>query len=350
MARSRRRLAVPLPSGTFPTVGRVVPQAGYRWDGTNSRPSAAVTAAAVIRHEAAALDAAAGRLDPVAFARAVELLVDCAGTVATTGAGTSGIVARKIAATLTSIGTPALFLHPADALHGGLGIIGSQEVVIAVSNGGETDEVLSLLPYLAGRDVPLIVLVGNLQSTLARRATVAIEARAEREADPQGFVPTASVTVALAVADALALTVMEMKGITPERFAFNHPSGRLGRRLTLRVRDVMHFGEECPTVGETATLLEAVGAISRGGAGAVLIIDDEDRLLGLVTDGDVRRTSERTPDRLMDLHVADVMTGEPTTVDANTMAYDALRLMEDRPSQISVLPVVRLHDLVRIGL
>jgi arabinose-5-phosphate isomerase len=165
--------------------------------------------------------------------------------------------------------------------------------------------------------------------------------------------------VALAVADALALTVMEAKGVTPEGFAANHPSGQLGRRLTLRVRDVMLAGDQRPTVSASATLLDVVGAIGRGGAGVVLVVDEADHLLGIVTDGDVRRAIEEAPDRVMDLCVTDVMTREPTTVDPDAMAYDALRLMEDRPSQISVLPVVeqercagvvRLHDLVRIGL
>ena len=313
----------------------------------------------LLRQEAEAIATMADRLDAGRFAEAVELLAGCSGNVATTGAGTSGVVARKIAATLTSTGTPALFIHPSDALHGGLGAIGGQEIVIAVSKGGETEEVLALLPYLEHRAVPVIAIVGNLRSTLARKAAVALEASVEREAGRYDLVPTASVAVALAVADALALTVMEAKGVTPEGFAANHPSGQLGRRLTLRVRDVMLAGEHRPTVSASATLLEVVGAIGRGGAGVVLIVDDEDELLGIVTDGDVRRTIEEAPDRVMELCVGEVMTREPTTVEADTMAYDALRLMEDRPSQISVLPVmsqgrctgvVRLHDLVRIGL
>ena len=313
----------------------------------------------LLRQEAEAIASMADRLDPEPFAHAVELLAGCSGNVATTGAGTSGVVARKIAATLTSTGTPALFVHPADALHGGLGAIGGQEIVIAVSKGGETEEVLALLPYLAHREVPVIAIVGNLRSTLARQAAIALEASVEREAGRYDLVPTASVAVALAVADALALTVMEVKGVTPEGFAANHPSGQLGRRLTLRVRDVMLAGDERPTVSASASLIDVVGAIGRGGAGVVLCVDDEDRLLGIVTDGDVRRTIEESPDRVMELSVADVMTREPTTVDPDAMAYDALRLMEDRPSQISVLPVVadgrcagvvRLHDLVRIGL
>jgi arabinose-5-phosphate isomerase len=321
---------------------------------------AADAAAAFMRQEAEAVGAAADRLDGAQLARAVELLAGCSGTVATTGAGTSGIVARKIAATLTSTGTPAVFVHPADALHGGLGVIGTQQVVIAISNSGETEEVSALLPYLRSREVPVIAIVGNPRSTLGRQAAAVLEARAEREADPHDIVPTASVAVALSIGDALALTVMGMKGVTPEGFAANHPSGRLGRRLTLRVCDVMHAaGDEFGASVDTS-LLDAVGLITRGGDGAVPIVDSERRLLGIITDGDVRRTLQRCePAHLGELRASDIMTASPVVVAVDAMAHEALRLMEDRPSQISVLPVVdgdrcvgiiRLHDLVRIGL
>lgn len=292
------------------------------------------------------------------FAEAVEILARCSGSVATIGAGTSGIVARKIAATLTSTGTRALFVHPTDALHGGLGVIGREEVVIAVSNSGETEEISALLPYLRSREVKVIAIVGNLDSSLAKEAEVALDSFAEREAGPHGLVPTASVAVALAIGDALALTVMEAKGVTREAFAANHPSGQLGRRLTLRVRDVMH-GEHAG-IGPETPLMEVVGAISEGGLGAVNIVDGEGLLLGIVTDGDLRRTLQRSsPAKLGDLRAEEVMTREPVQITPDAMAYEALRLMEDRPSQIAVLPVVedgrclglvRLHDLVRIGL
>lgn len=318
------------------------------------------SAADLLRHESAAIAAAADRLDLDRFSAAVEILTRCTGAVATTGAGTSGIVARKIAATLTSTGTPALFVHPTDALHGGLGVIGRQEVVIAVSNSGETAEISALLPYLRSREVNLIAIVGDLDSSLAKAATVALDAFAEREAGPHGLVPTASVAVALAIGDALALTVMEVKGVTRDAFAANHPSGRLGRRLTLRVRDVMHAGAEQPAIGPQAPLLEVVAAITEGGLGAVNIVDERGRLLGIITDGDVRRTVHRcSPSQLGDLSAEEVMTREPVVISPDAMAYEALKLMEDRPSQIAVLPVVedgaclglvRLHDLVRIGL
>jgi arabinose-5-phosphate isomerase len=320
----------------------------------------ASSARELLRHEADAIASAADRLDLERFARAVEILAACTGAVITTGAGTSGIVARKLAATLTSTGTSAQFVHPTDALHGGLGVIGREEVVVAVSNSGETEEISALLPYLRSREVGVIAIVGNLDSTLARAAAVALEAFAEREAGPYGLVPTASVAVALAIGDALALTVMEVKGVTQDAFAANHPSGRLGRRLTLRVRDVMHAGSEQPAIGPQAPLLEVVAAITDGGLGAVNIIDDGGRLLGIITDGDVRRTLQHCePTQLGALRAEEVMTREPVVTTPDAMAYEALKLMEDRPSQIAVLPVVegescvglvRLHDLVRIGL
>jgi arabinose-5-phosphate isomerase len=322
-------------------------------------PSAG-SAAEVLRHEAAAIAAAADRMDPDSFTKAAAMLAGCAGNVATVGAGTSGIVAQKIAATLTSTGTPAVFVHPSDALHGGLGVIASQDVVIAVSNSGETEEVSVLLPYLRSRDVQVIAIVGRLDSGLARQASVALEAFAEREAGAFDLVPTASAAVALAMGDALALTVMEMKGVTPEGFAANHPSGQLGRRLTLRVRDVMHAGDELPAVGPDAPLLDVLGEMTSGGLGAVTILGGGGRLEGIVTDGDVRRTVQRCDaSGLTSLRARDFMTAEPVVIGQDAMAYDALRLMEDRPSQIAVLPVVeadrcvglvRLHDLVRIGL
>jgi arabinose-5-phosphate isomerase len=318
------------------------------------------SAAELLRHEADAIAAAADRLDHERFSEAVDILAGCTGAVITTGAGTSGIVARKIAATLTSTGTSAQFVHPTDALHGGLGVIGRDEVVIAVSNSGETEEISALLPYLRSREVNVIAIVGNLASTLARDAAVALDAFAEREAGPHGLVPTASVAVALAIGDALALTVMEVRGVTRDAFAANHPSGRLGRRLTLRVRDVMHAGGEQPSIGPQALLLEVVGAITDGGLGAVNIVDDGGRLLGIITDGDVRRTVQRSePAQLGQLRAEEVMTSDPVVTTPDAMAYEALKLMEDRPSQIAVLPVVedghcvglvRLHDLVRIGL
>ena len=315
----------------------------------------------LIRVLAQALLDAADRLDPTAFAGAVDLVSGTEGRVLLSGAGTSGMIARKIAATLTSTGTPALFLHPSDALHGGLGIVTGDDVAVLVSNSGETDELLVLLPYLEHRKVPVIAIVGNLRSTLASRSAVVLDAFAAREAGPLNLAPTSSTAVALALGDALAMAVMGVKRLTSEQFAFNHPSGRLGKRLTLKVADVMRPGGERPAVVATAPWAEVVGTLTAAGLGAVTVEDGDGALLGIVTDGDVRRTVASTaPEALHALTAVDVMTEDPVSVLPGTLAYDALQLMENRPSQISVLPVVdqlghcvgliRLHDLVRSGI
>lgn len=317
------------------------------------------SAADLLRLEASALVDAAARVDEASFRRAVELLANCEGKAILSGSGTSGIIARKIAATLTSTGTPAIFLHPADAVHGGLGAVSRDDVVVAVSNSGETEELLALLPYVRSRHVPLIVIAGRTESSLARAADVVLDARADKEACPFNLAPTSSTTVALAVGDALAVLLYEVNGLTPEQFAVNHPSGSLGRRLTLRVSDVMRAVDRLPRVPSSISWLDVVTAISDGGLGAVVVLGDSEELLGIITDGDLRRAVQRTPPDALALLTAEaIMTREPITVAPELLAYDALQVMEDRPSQISVLPVVdgdqcvgmvRVHDLVRAG-
>ena len=312
----------------------------------------------LLRLEAAAIERSAGTVDASAVESAVRLLRGCEGKVIVLGIGKSGVIAQKIAQTMTSTGTAAVFVHPSDALHGSLGMISKGDVAIAISNSGETDEIVMLLPALQKREVRLIAIVGDLDSTLARRADATLDASVDREACPLDLAPTASTTVALAIGDALAMTVMEEKGLTADDFAANHPAGRLGRRLTVTVGDLMH---ESPNIAASADWLEVVGAISRYTLGAVNVIDDEGSLVGIVTDGDLRRTIERTePGQLKELCARDMMTHKPITVAAKLLAYEALQLMENRPSQISVLPVVdgrgracgliRLHDIVRSGL
>ena len=284
----------------------------------------------------------------------------CRGKAILTGAGTSGIVAQKVAATLTSTGTPAIFLHPVDALHGGLGAVTADDVVIAVSNSGETDEVRAIIPYLRNRHVPMIAIVGRPDSTLGRTAEATLNAGTAREACPYNLAPTSSTALALAMGDALAIALYEVRGLTPERFALNHPSGALGRRLTLRVSDVMHSDDQLPAISPDAPWLEIVSAISQGGLGAVVVVDHEHHLLGIITDGDLRRAMEQHAGKVLDARAEAVMTSAPTVVAPSELAYNALQLMEDRPSQISVLPVVgdagvcvglvRVHDLVRVGL
>lgn len=315
----------------------------------------------LLRMEAAAIEATTNRLRSEEVERAIELLAACRGKIVLVGVGKSGNIAEKIAATLTSTGTAAVYLHPSDALHGGLGIVNAEDIVVALSNSGETDEVVTMLPYLKNRQVPIIALVGNLRSTLARSALVVLDASVDQEACPLNLAPTTSTTVALAIGDALAMTLMSVKGLTPDDFALNHPAGRIGKRLTLRVADLMHSGSENPMIAADAPWLEVIASISRGGLGAVNVVDDANHLVGIITDGDLRRALQKiNHSDLENLHSDSIMTRNPVIATPDLLAYDALRLMEDRPSQISVLPVVdkervcvgliRLHDIVRSGL
>ena len=312
----------------------------------------------LLKLEAAAIELAATRLEKPIVERAIEILNQCEGKVVVIGIGKSGVIAQKIAQTLTSTGTVAVFVHPSDALHGGLGMMTSGDVVIALSNSGETDEILLLLPALKARRICLLAIVGNLDSTLARQSDVVLDASVDREACPLNLAPTCSTTVALAIGDALAMTLMEAKNLTAEDFAANHPAGRLGKRLTLKVADLMH---ESPNITADADWLEVVKAISKFALGAVNVVDERENLIGIVTDGDLRRTMEKTaPEDFSDLIARRMMTADPTTAAPEMLAFDALRLMENRPMQISVLPVVdenkkcvgliRLHDIVRSGL
>jgi len=315
----------------------------------------------ILRLESDAIAHTADRLDQKEVENVVSLLATCKGKVVIVGVGKSGIIAQKIAATMTSTGTAALHLHPSDALHGGLGIVSSDDVVIVLSNSGETDEIVGMLPYLKHRQVPIIAVVGNLKSTLARRADAVLDASVDQEACPLNLAPTTSTTVALALGDALAMTLMRVKGLTPDDFAINHPAGRLGKRLTLKVADLMHSGTQNPTIQMGATWVAVVQGISNGGLGAVNVVDESGQLMGVITDGDLRRAIQQADHAsLKELKCEEIMTSNPVVVAPDVLAYDALRLMEDRKSQISVLPVVdgarvcvgliRLHDIVRSGL
>lgn len=311
--------------------------------------------------ESDAIKRTAARLEREQVERAVETLVSCRGKVVFFGIGKSGMIGAKVAATMTSTGTPAISLHPSDALHGGLGVVMPDDIVIAISNSGETDEIIQLLPALKQRRVPVIAIIGNVRSTLGREADVVLDASVDREACPLNLAPTASTTVALAIGDALAMTLMSAKNIQPQDFALNHPAGRIGKRLTLRVGDLMHREAHNPVILLQATWLETLRAISRGGLGATNVVDEAGHLVGIITDGDVRRAIERAGASDLSMYRSDqIMTRNPVVATPDLLAYDALRLMEDRPSQISVLPVVddagrsvgliRLHDIVRSGL
>ena len=307
--------------------------------------------------EADSIRLASQRLDRESVKRSLDILLSCEGKVIVCGVGKSGVISEKIAQTLTSTGTVAVFVHPSDVIHGGLGMIEQDDVVIALSNSGETDEVLMVLPYIKQRSSALIAIVGNIDSTLARNADVILDASVDKEACPLNLAPTTSTTVALAIGDAVAMALMDAKGLTAEDFAANHPAGQLGKRLTLTVSSLMH---PSPNVSQEANWLDVVKAISSHALGAVNVTDENCHLLGIITDGDLRRMIEHTQaDDLSSITAEKMMTHSPITASPEMLAYDALRLMEDRPSQIAVLPVcedgicvglLRLHDIVRSGL
>ncbi|MDX6382814.1 MAG: arabinose-5-phosphate isomerase [Blastocatellia bacterium] len=317
----------------------------------------------LLRAESEAIAKAAARMQPAQIDRVMSLLTGCKGKIVLLGVGKSGIIAQKIAATMISSGTAAVHLPPSDALHGGLGIVSADDVVLLLSNSGETDELLQLLPYLKRREVPLVAIVGNLKSTIAQRADAVLDASVDQEACPLNLAPTTSTTVALAIGDALAMALMSAKGLTEDDFAHNHPAGQLGKRLTLRVADLMHGGTANPTISADAAWMEIITTITHFGLGAVNVIDREGRLEGIITDGDLRRSLQRLSSQELafaNIKCDELMTRDPIVTSAETLAFDALRLMEDRPSQINVLPVVdgqglcigllRLHDIVRSGL
>lgn len=315
----------------------------------------------VIEAEAEALAGCASRLEARAVEQAVEILVHCRGKVVLLGVGKSGLIARKVAATLSSTGTTAAFLHASDAVHGDLGLLSASDVVIMISHSGETDELTSLLPHVQRRNVPMIAITGNMDSTLARSATVCLDGRVEREACPLGLAPTSSTTVALAIGDALAMAVARTKGLTAEDFAINHPAGRLGKRLTLRVSDLMQSGSNNPVIAPDADWRTLIHAISSYRVGAVSVVDADGSLLGIVTDGDLRRVMARVDlGELARSSAADIMTRQPRRVASSDLAYHALKRMKEGELGVSVLPVVdanhrvvgmlRLQDLVRAGI
>jgi arabinose-5-phosphate isomerase len=311
----------------------------------------------VLETEAAAILSLVDRLDGT-FDCAVQLLRLCRGRVILTGMGKSGIICRKIAATLSSTGTPALFLHPAEALHGDLGVIQSEDVVVALSYSGETDELLRLLETIRRLGAKLIAITGRPRSTLAQAADVALDCSVKSEACPMNLVPTASTTAALAIGDAIAMTLLVEKGFRQEDFASLHPGGKLGKRL-MRAEALMHGGDRCPLVRTTTVMRDVIYEMSRKGLGMTCVVDTDDALLGIITDGDLRRQMERGVD-VLKMTAGDVMTRNPVSVSRSTLAVEALNLMEqckitavvvadgDQPKQVA--GVVHLHDLWQVEL
>jgi arabinose-5-phosphate isomerase len=308
---------------------------------------------AVIETEAKAVADLLGRIDDN-FVDACKLILASKGRTVVIGMGKSGHIASKIAATLASTGTPAFFVHPGEASHGDLGMITPDDVVIMLSNSGETDEIITLLPVIKRLGIPLIALTGNPESTLAKIATTHIDVSVTREACPLGLAPTASTTAALVMGDAIAVALLEAKGFSKEDFALSHPGGVLGRKLLLRVNDIMHTGSRIPKVSQHTLLRDALMEMTRKGFGTTAIIDDNDRVAGIFTDGDVRRML----DIGIDLHannIGNFMTAGCKTIQATALAAEAVKMMED--FKINVLLVVdhdnklagilNMHDLLR---
>jgi arabinose-5-phosphate isomerase len=306
----------------------------------------------VLQTEAAAVLALVDRVDEK-FARAVELIRGCKGRVIVTGMGKSGIICRKIAATLASTGTPAFFLHPAEAVHGDLGVIQADDVVIAMSYSGETEELTRVLETLKRIGAPLIAITRGPTSTLAQAANVSLDCSVSEEACPMNLVPTASTTAALALGDALAMTVLVEKGFRPEDFANLHPGGKLGKKL-MRVEQLMSAGDALPVVQLHTSMRDVIYEMSRKGLGMTSVVEKDGRLAGIITDGDLRRKMATTPN-IQDLTARDVMTANPIAIRHTTMAVEALAMMEQRKiTSIVVIDgdrrvegVVHLHDLWR---
>jgi arabinose-5-phosphate isomerase len=287
------------------------------------------------------------------FDRAVALLHGCTGRVIVSGMGKSGIIGRKIAATLASTGTPAFFLHPAEGVHGDLGMVARTDVVLALSNSGETDEMLAILPALKRLGVPIVLLTGNTKSTLARQCEVVLDVSVAEEACPMNLAPTSSTTAALAAGDALAMALLELRALRPEDYAAVHPRGALGWRALFRVGDLMHTGEAIPAVTEDASLHDAIQEMTRKGLGMTTVVDEAGRLVGVITDGDIRRLLLRGGP-LETRRAGEVATRKPRTIGTDDLAAKALEAMEGRITSLVVVDdsrrlrgVIHMHDILR---
>ena len=307
----------------------------------------------VLEIEAAAIAALTQRIDDT-FLRALNIILSCDGRVIVSGMGKSGHIARKIAATLSSTGTPAYFVHPAEASHGDLGMITAHDVFIALSYSGESQELLTIVPVIKRQGAKLITLTGNPQSSLALASDAHLNGAVDKEACPMGLAPTTSTTAALALGDALAMALLDVKGFGAEDFARSHPGGSLGRRLLTHVYDIMHVGKEIPAVGEQATLAQAILEISRKGLGMTAVVDEAQHVLGIYTDGDLRRTLEKQLD-FNATPVTSVMSRSPRSISPDDLAAEAVQLMEEHKiSQMLVVDgdnklvgALNMHDLLR---
>jgi len=310
---------------------------------------------AVIETEAQAVAHLAERINEN-FVQACQLMLKCEGRIVVIGMGKSGHIGSKIAATFASTGSPAFFVHPGEASHGDLGMITTKDVVLALSNSGETEEILLILPLIKRLKIPLITLTGNPQSTLAKAAWVNIDVSVEKEACPLGLAPTASTTATLVMGDALAIAMLEVRGFSAADFARSHPSGRLGRRLLLLTSDIMHIGEEIPTVPLTATLPQALLEMTQKSLGMTAVIDEQNHVVGIFTDGDLRRTLDKQTD-IHHILIAEVMTTHCKTIAPTCLAVDALTMMQTFRinallvinEQNRLIGALNMHDLLRAG-
>ena len=354
----RRKLAypdLPLPSSDRPSMNAQMSPAARPLSNPLLDATALVRSAqAAISTEARAIEALHDRID-ANFLGACQLMFECAGRVVVSGMGKSGHIARKIAATLASTGTPAFFVHPGEASHGDLGMITQKDVLLALSNSGETDELLTILPLIKRQGIPLIAMTGNEASSLARLADVHLDTSVPAEACPLGLAPTSSTTAALVMGDALAIALLEARGFTDEDFARSHPAGSLGRQLLLKINDVMHVGAKVPMVGPDVTMTDALVEMTQKGLGMTAIVDEERRLLGVFTDGDLRRAVDDDDIDLRTTPVTRLMTPQPKTVAGDKLAVEAARLMEAHKIHAllvvdddnRVVGALNIHDLLR---
>ena len=311
----------------------------------------------VLKIEADAVAALAEKLDST-FEKAIDIIFKSKGRVVVTGMGKSGLVGKKIAATLASTGTPAFFMHPAEASHGDLGMVTSDDVIIAISNSGETAELSGLIPFLKRFNVGLIAMTGSRNSTLAKSADVHLDVSVKEEACPLGVVPTASTTAALAMGDAVAVALLVKRGLKQEDFAFFHPGGNLGKKLFIKVKDLMHTGDALPFVSPEADMTKAVVEISSKRLGVAIVSDTSRKILGVLTDGDIRRGIEKWGKKFFDMKAGEVMTKNPKTISEEELAVKALSIMETHSITSLAVPdsngkaigVIHLHDILKQGI
>lgn len=311
---------------------------------------------AVIRTEIEGIRTLLQRIDEN-FVKACQLIHDGVGRIAVSGVGKSGHIGRKLAATLASTGSPAFFVHPSEAKHGDMGMITKDDVVIALSNSGETEEIISILPFLKRLSIPLITLTGRPHSTLAKAATINLDVSIQKEACPLGLAPTTSTTAALVMGDALAMALLTKRGFTEKDFALSHPGGALGRRLLLRVNEIMHFGENIPKINGKASLKEALVLMTQKKFGMTTVINDDGALIGVFTDGDVRRAFDNDAD-VKNTKISDVMSKNPKTIRKEILAAEALKMMENfkitslvvtEEHDSSPVGIIHIHDILRAG-